>query len=77
VKNIQPRPILFTFFVKGGQIWSDHPLIAIAPRSSQLYAMSGRASSLQDSGEIVGYANPTLKRGANNHCTYGTRRMAD
>jgi hypothetical protein len=27
--------------------------------------------SLRDSGYIVGFFNPTLKRGANNHCAYG------
>ncbi len=29
------------------------------------------APSLRDSGAIIGFANPTLKRGANNHCAYG------
>jgi hypothetical protein len=29
------------------------------------------APSLRDSVGIIGIANPTLKRGANNHCAYG------
>ena len=29
------------------------------------------APSLRDSGQIVGFAHPALKRGANKHCAYG------
>jgi hypothetical protein len=32
---------------------------------------SSLAPSLWDSGLITGFANPTLKRGADNHCTHG------
>ena len=35
------------------------------------------APSLRDSGWIVGFANPTLKRGANNHCAYGAGSAID
>jgi len=32
---------------------------------------SAEAPSLRDSGILGGFAHPTLKRGANNHCAYG------
>jgi hypothetical protein len=34
------------------------------------------APSLRDSERFVGFANPTLKRGANKHCAYGAITFA-
>ena len=33
------------------------------------------APSLRDSGSIVAFRNPTLKRGANDHCAYGASKV--
>ena len=34
------------------------------------------APSLRDSGQIVGFAHPALKRGASKHCAYGAGAKA-